>query len=607
MSLAAALAAALTAASAAGALPSDLSGRVDSEPGAFRATAVSLGRGRPVCARATFDPRVAAAGGRVLILDSAAGADDEAVRLSEAVVIRRGGLAGRAALAARRHGVPAVTLSQAGWSEEGPSLLLDEPVYGEETREAGLSWRPVTGATPRFVREGDAMIVDAAGGRVVLLAPEEAEDRVAAAEAARAYDGLRDAVALAHWLDGASPRRSAALLEELIPRALAGAPGPDEFARLRRAAEAGASASGRDRLRAAEARAFRRAVAEVREAAADCLSDAASASSPGALRRLATEARAAATGVAAMARLLGRDDAGAAAAAATCRAAAERRLASLGPRASDDLLVAARAAGADEAEGGELPADAWPRFVADNDLGAWLRSVVSDASTGLRLKSERIRARVLAGRLDSTSPAAAAAMTAAGTGSGLVIGDDGTSRYSGPAELLDKVKESWAASWAPGPLGARLRAGRALEVSGRLRVERVAAADASGILFTRDPSSGRRGRALALAAAEGLDAVLSGRAAVESYAFERASGRPLPGSPAGGALSGERLARLARLARALDAWSATGVEAGFAFSGPRLRVFHARPLEAPAAIVIPAAESLSPRPEPTIPGVRAVR
>ena len=78
----------------------------------------------------------------------------------------------------------------------------------------------------RSLREGDAVIVDAASGRVTLVPPPHAEARVAAAEAARAYDGLRDAQALEQWLiqtEGES--RGAALLSELVPRAVAGAMG----------------------------------------------------------------------------------------------------------------------------------------------------------------------------------------------------------------------------------------------------------------------------------------------------------------------------------------------------------------------------------------------
>ncbi|MBI2387509.1 MAG: hypothetical protein HYV14_16085, partial [Elusimicrobia bacterium] len=214
------------------------SARAEPLPGAFSGLSLSLGQGRPVCARATFDRKAAEAGGRVLVLDAAAEGDDAAIRMAEAVVTRRGGLSSRAGAAARRHGVPAVSLGQGRWDERGPALYLDEPSYGPTQTASGYSYRPVIGSEERALREGDAVIVDAASGRVILVPPSEAEARVAAAEAARAYDGLRDAVALEVWLAQAEDaRRGAALLEELVPRAAAGAMPADDLSRVRRAAE----------------------------------------------------------------------------------------------------------------------------------------------------------------------------------------------------------------------------------------------------------------------------------------------------------------------------------------------------------------------------------
>ncbi|MEQ1918705.1 MAG: PEP-utilizing enzyme, partial [Elusimicrobiota bacterium] len=84
-----------------------LSARAQPVPGAFQGMTLSLGQGRAVCARITFDRKVAEAGGRVFVLDAASAGDEPAIRMAEAVVTRRGGLSSRAGSAARRHGVPA--------------------------------------------------------------------------------------------------------------------------------------------------------------------------------------------------------------------------------------------------------------------------------------------------------------------------------------------------------------------------------------------------------------------------------------------------------------------------------------------------------------------
>lgn len=558
------------------------------EPGRFRGAALSLGPGRPVCARVTFDRRAAEAGGRILVLDTAGAGDEQAIRLSEAVIARRGGLSSRAGAAARRHGVPAVALGQGRWDGAAPALYLDEPEFGAERGAAGFKYVPVTGSRERALREGDAVVVDAASGSVWLVAEGEAETRVGAAEAARAYDGLRDAQALEQWLaagDGAG--RGAALLEELVPRVVAGQMPAADLVRVRRAAERSAPASSREEMRRVEARAFLRAARSAIARANDCQEDVRHAADASALERLADESAAAAEGAAGAARLLSLSDGGAAGALRACRDSARRRAKARAGRPSG-LAEAAAAAGADRPDGAELPAGSWARFVESNGLAEWLARTVDDASLGLRRKSERVRERVLAGRLE---PVAAA------SGRSLIVGEDASLVADGPADAAQRVREVWAASWAPGPLGARLRAGRPLAYEGRVRVEKIAKADVSGVAFSRDPGSGRRERVQVEASAGGFDEADGG--ASESYVLERLSGRELAPRSGGGAeplLSAERLARVARLARALDAWKGAGVEVAFSFAGPRLLVHHARALEAPRPIV-PLADPNAPRVE----------
>ncbi|MBI4061007.1 MAG: hypothetical protein HY403_06215, partial [Elusimicrobia bacterium] len=434
---------------------------------------------------------------------------------------------------------------------------------------------------------------DAASGRVTMVPPAQAEARVAAAEAARAYDGLRDAQALEQWLaEAADAGRGAALLGELVPRAAAGAMPVDDLARIRRAADRSLPASSREDMRRAEALAFARAVREGMRRSEDCAMS-------------VDEARAAAGGAASVARLLSLSDGGAAAAARACLESALARAKSrAGKRA--DFAAAAAAGGADGPEGVELPAGAWKRFVEGNGLAEWLERTLDDASLGLRRKSERIRDRIMAAKLDASSPAGAAALAAA-AGGGLVVGEDAALKASGPVDVLDRVKEVWAASWMPGPLGARERAGRGAGYDGRVLIEKIAPAEASGVAFSRDPGSGRRERIFVEAAARPLDLFLAGDAETASYALDRRTGRAA--APRSGAeppaLSDSQLARVARLARALDDWKDAGVEVAFSFSRGRLIAHHARALEPPRP-ALPLADPFAPRVEARLLEIRPV-
>ncbi len=384
-----------------------------------------------------------------------------------------------------------------------------------------------------------------------------------------------------------------------MPRAAAGLMPADDLSAIRRRADAALPAAAREALRAAEARAFARAARAAKRRAEDCASDAADATDPAALERIADEAAASADGVAAVARLLAQPDGGAAALARECRASALKRAKGRSPKTLT-LADAAAAAGADRPEGVELPEGSWKRFVSDNGLGDWLARTVDDSSLGLKRKSERIREKIASGRLAPPSGLP--------PGPSLIVGEDAALKAEGAEDAAQRVKDVWAASWAPGPLGARLRAGRALDYEGRVRVERIAAADASGLAFSRDPGSGRRERVLVEAVAGPLDKLLSGDAATETFALDRRSGREAaPRAGAGSAgLDASELARVARVARALDAWKGAGVEVAFSFEGKRLLVHHARALEAPRPVV-PLNDPFAPRPEAQALDVKSVR
>ena len=522
---------------------------------------LSAGPGREVCARATFDAAKAEDGGLVFVADAGGLGDEAAVRASAAVLARSAAPDGALAALARRAGVPALSLGRGVWDASVPDWTLELPAFGPERDLDGLRVRPAGPPVERVLREGDAVCVDADAGRARFPAPERAEAVLAAAEAARAFDGLRDAGALARWLSGApDAERAADLMAELAPRALDGELAAADLSRLDRAARAAAGADA-PRVARAESRAWGRALARAAAELDACPASAADAPALDALERLAADARALSSRAASAGKVLGLGAGQLPGAAKACLAAVARARARRPPRGVT-LAQAAASAGARVPPASEIGPEAWRAFAAPR-LAAVVSDLVSDASRGLREKSRLIQARVLSEPLPPSSTAGRLIAAAAAPPCEL-SGADGSARARTPEELPAAAKAAWAASWAPGPLGARLRAGRGADYDGRLRVVREIAADARGLLFTRDPASLRRGRAVV-------------EAGEQRWLIDAATGLPLL-APARPSLSRERLARLARLARALDAREGAAVEAAFAFSGPDLFVLDAHAL-----------------------------
>ena len=114
-------------------------------------------------------------------------------------------------------------------------------------------------------------------------------------------------------------------------------------------------------------------------------------------------------------------------------------------------------------------------------------------------------------------------------------------------------------------------------------MEKLVKAELSGLAFSRDPGSGRRGRIII-------------EAASARRTLDERTGRVLESEGVQAFLSPARLRRLARVVRALDAWRGTGVEVAFSFAGEKLLVHSARALEVPAP-PRPVLDPFSPRPE----------
>jgi pyruvate,water dikinase len=180
----------------------------------------------------------------------------------------------------------------------------------------------------------------------------------------------------------------------------------------------------------------------------------------------------------------------------------------------------------------------------------------------------------------------------------------------GAGALLEAVRACWASLWTARAIAYRERRGiEPGRVSLAVVVQEMVEAEAAGILFTADPTSGRRDRVV-INAAWGLgEAVVSGRVTPDRLAVDRASGRvvsretadkelmtvyagsgteerPVPEAlrrrPV---LDDETAARLAGYGARIEELYGTSQDVEWALAGGEIFVLQARPITA-----LPAAE-----------------
>src|SRR5215207_2455328 len=98
----------------------------------------------------------------------------------------------------------------------------------------------------------------------------------------------------------------------------------------------------------------------------------------------------------------------------------------------------------------------------------------------------------------------------------------------GVKALMEAVKGCWASLWTARAMAYRARQGLAPEtVSLAVVVQRMVEAEAAGVMFTANPSNGRRNEAT-ISAAWGLgESVVSGSVTPDSMVVEKGSGRVL--------------------------------------------------------------------------------
>jgi hypothetical protein len=450
--------------------------------------------------------------------------------------------------------------------------------------------------------------VDPVRGTVTLSPPQDGESDLAAAEAMRAFDGLRDVQGLLHWRQArgdTDPRAGVSLVAGLASRLAEGSASADDFSLARRTVASSLPPAEKKRLAQEERRVFDEAASSAERGLSDDLDSAREADSALALDRILARAQPRWDGLRSLADILGRkaDIRTAAALWQELSRVAGQRRAGLAAADGDPLAAAAAVAGASVPLRAVLDESFYRRFLAENHLEERIADISADASLNLRRKSARIRALFLDGRVDSGS----------GLGQDILgrLPQAGTYAVSGAyeefpqvsrGEVLGKIREAWAAGFDPGPLGARKRTSADGPLAGPEAAMTIAAlvpAEVSGTVFSRSPVSGRGETILVSAAKPGGDAA-------HEYLLDRKTGRVVRTEPRGASdrlLQAEDLARLARAARCLDDHDGRGAQIEFCKAAGRLYLLGARAIPgideepagaAPFTITPPAPAAVEP-------------
>ena len=572
--------------------------------------AVSLGAGRAVTARLTYDRRRAAEGGAILVLPGFTDSDAPAARLAEALVLGSGGVLSRGAAFARSHRIPAVVPESARWVDG--VLEAQAPVLGRTQQEGGVRFQVAEKSVRLELNEGDVATVDPVRGTLTLSSPQDGESDLAAAEALRAYDGLRDAQALLHWWEARSdsdPRAGVLVAAGLAGRLADGSARADDFALVRRAVASALPAAAKKRLAQEERRVLGESVAAAERSLREELDSVREAATALAVDRILARVQPCWEGLRSLAEALGlkAELRGASALWQELGRAAEQRRAGLrAAPVGDSLAAVAAAAGASVPSRAVLDETFYRRFLAENRLDARISDLSGDASLDLRRKSARIRELILGRRIAASSELGRDLLGRLPQAESYSVSGAYEDFPQVPrAEVLGKVVESWAAGFDPGPLGERKRAaqgGLVAEPDAAVTVSASVPAAVSGTVFSRDPASGRRELLLVSAAAQA-----GGAAAQESF-LDRKTGRAVRSAPSGASgdlLQAEDLAVLARAARSLDDQEGRGVELEFCRAAGRIYLLGSRALpslgEEPARVAV---FTITPPASATIPPVQ---
>lgn len=145
-------------------------------------------------------------------------------------------------------------------------------------------------------------------------------------------------------------------------------------------------------------------------------------------------------------------------------------------------------------------------------------------------------------------------------------------------ELLLAVRACWASLWGRRALAYRYR--RSMDhfsVRMAVVIQEMVPAEAAGVLFTKDPVTGRDEIRVEIAPGLG-EAMVSGIVAGEVYEVDRTSLRRVGGEGAQGLLSEARLAALCRLALKAEGHFGCPQDMEFALAGGAIHLLQSRPM-----------------------------
>ncbi|CAN5596298.1 phosphoenolpyruvate synthase [soil metagenome] len=266
--------------------------------------------------------------------------------------------------------------------------------------------------------------------------------------------------------------------------------------------------------------------------------------------------------------------------------------------------------------------EAYWAFIGANQLGAWLQTHVAKANfndpTSLEAVSAEIRARFAAGsippdlaedlrtaymKLGGPPVAVRSSATAEDLPEMSFAGQQDTYlNIMGEAELLKAVVNCWGSLWTARAIGYRARNGIAQQdVALAVVVQAMVQSEASGVLFTANPLTGKRSET-AIDATFGLgEALVSGQVEPDHYVVDTVSGRiisktlgakalAIQSEQGGGtvtvhqdgaqrqALSDEAIAQLAALGRKVADFYQTPQDIEWAWAEGKLYLLQARPI-----------------------------
>lgn len=557
----------------------------------FPGIGVSFGWRGPVTGRLSFEGGAPGGGGRILALPSPTRRDGDALRSCEALVTTEGDYLSYHAVMARELGLPVLVLEQASWArdKDGPYLLLEEPLYaGSWVKSGGTRYQAVSSTRQRRLREGEAVTIDAWAQTLTVYAPREASSRLAAAEALRAYDGLKDVSSLIRWFEDSSlsasdpsesGRLAAVLIEGAADRLMAGTAASGDFCRLRKGLLPLIRGSPK-LLREREALFWTRISAEAGSVFSVSSGKIENSRTRQATERWAERVKKRWVRLKEMGECLERkkEISQLSVLVRETDRKARRRAEELGESGSG-LSEAAASAGADLPARVRLDPGFYRRFIEDNSLSPKISRLSEDSSRDLRGKSAAIRALIRETPLSPESALGgdiASVLPSTWTRFSFVNGSD--VREADRSRWTEALKEHWAESWIPAAILERRRAKTAVarEMSESFAQETVLV-DVSGVAYSRSaPGAGgpRTGARLIVLASRGA---ADSTSVSDRYVLDPAGKELLPARLAGSTrvLPPEKLEAVARLLAALEDHYSTGLEIRFGYRSDRLFVLQA--------------------------------